>query len=437
MTDLQEVLRTGPFRLKSVRNVSILTVANVAGAALNFIQGVVAARLLGPESYGLAALVMSFPSLVFTFFDARSTEATVKYVSEFLAGGDRDRALAVCKLGFAVDAAIGLLAFLASVFLASWAASHVVHRPDCAGLLVLYSAAYLPQALAGTSCAVLGSTGRFAAMARVRIITAVIRTLLVLGLVLGGLQASGVVIGNALAMALDGFLYGLFAWFEVFRPWGVSPWNGDWGLLKGRYREIFRFLAYSDVNALVGMLPKQLDVVLLGYFHGPETAGYYKLAKRLSGAVAYLVEPLQSVIYPELVRTWEKGDRAAIRSKIRRQALHAGIPFGFLVLLSVFPMPFIMRYVFGQEYAAAILPTQALIVGSAVWLAFFWLRPLYMTQGRVKGWANINIVVACISLLGFVLITPSMGAAGMAVWVMLMTVLAHAVAAFCIRQSWN
>ena len=61
----------------------ILTVANLAGAALSLIQGVLIARWLGPESYGVAALVMSYPDLVYTFFDARSSDASVKYLGEF------------------------------------------------------------------------------------------------------------------------------------------------------------------------------------------------------------------------------------------------------------------------------------------------------------------------------------------------------------------
>ncbi|MFZ8853885.1 MAG: lipopolysaccharide biosynthesis protein, partial [Armatimonadota bacterium] len=74
-----------------VRHVGVLTVANGVGAVLSFVQGILVARWLGPELYGVAALVMSIPSLVYTFFDARSAEASVKFLSEFDARGERER----------------------------------------------------------------------------------------------------------------------------------------------------------------------------------------------------------------------------------------------------------------------------------------------------------------------------------------------------------
>src|SRR5574342_174913 len=88
---------------KFVHDVGVLVVANCAGAGLSLIQGILVARWLGPEQYGIAALVMNYPSLVYTFFDARSVEASVKYLNEFHAGGEPNRVLAMCKLGYVVD----------------------------------------------------------------------------------------------------------------------------------------------------------------------------------------------------------------------------------------------------------------------------------------------------------------------------------------------
>ncbi|MBC7104723.1 MAG: oligosaccharide flippase family protein, partial [Firmicutes bacterium] len=112
-----------------VRHVGALTMANGVSAVLSFAQGILVARWLGPELYGVAALVMSFPAMVYTFFDARSAEASVKYLSEFHARGERERVLAMCKVGYAVDLAVAAVAFSGVVATAPWAASSVVHRP--------------------------------------------------------------------------------------------------------------------------------------------------------------------------------------------------------------------------------------------------------------------------------------------------------------------
>lgn len=67
---------------------------------------------------------------VFAFFDARSAEASVKYLSEFQAQGDRDRVLGLCKFGYIIDLAIALLAFFTVFVTAEWAAKEVARNPE-------------------------------------------------------------------------------------------------------------------------------------------------------------------------------------------------------------------------------------------------------------------------------------------------------------------
>ena len=114
---------------KFVRDVGVLTIANGVAAVLSFMTAILVARWLGPELYGVAALLMSYPSVVYTLFDARSPEASVKYLSEFHARGERERVLAMCKLGYVVDVAI---------------AARGVHR--CAAYCSLGSAKYCARA---------------------------------------------------------------------------------------------------------------------------------------------------------------------------------------------------------------------------------------------------------------------------------------------------
>ena len=81
---------------------------------------------------------MSYPSLISSFFDARSSEASIKYMSEFHARGERDRVLATCKLGYAVDFAIGSLALLVVVVSADWAAQSIVNHPEAPCFIIVY-----------------------------------------------------------------------------------------------------------------------------------------------------------------------------------------------------------------------------------------------------------------------------------------------------------
>jgi O-antigen/teichoic acid export membrane protein len=415
----------GALRRPFVRHVGVLTVANGVGAVLSVVQGILVARWLGPELYGVAALVMSVPSLVYTFFDARSAEASVKFLSEFDARGERERALAMCKVGYTVDFTIAGVAFLVILLLAPWAAKGIVKRPEMGWLIILYGCAFLPRALTGTSYAVLATSGRFPTIALIDTLTNILRVGLVLVLVGLGWQVAGVVWGNAIAMAATGLLYGILAYSLVKSRWGRSWLSADWSYLKGLWREVISFLAYNDLNALLGLIPKQLDVVLLGYFRNPIEVGYYKLAKTLAGAVGYVVRPLQSVVYPEFAKLWGIGDINAFRQKTRKLALQVGLPLAAVTACGVMLLPFILPALLGQSYDPAVPAAQLLLLGSAIWLAFFWLRPWYLAKNKVRLWSlGIGVYSATFVLLSLVMV-QNLGYIGIAISLLAATIVFH------------
>jgi len=398
-----------------LHHVGVLTAGNAVSAALALIQGVLIARWLGPELFGVAALVLSFPSVVHTVFDARSSEASVKYLSEFHAKGERDRAVAICWLGYTIDLAVATVAFACIVMLAPWASQAVIRRPETAWLMVVYGAAFLPRALVGTSYAVLVSLGAFSRVAFLNATETLLRAALVLGLTVAGFEVTGVICGNAVAMAAAGAVYIVPALRLIRRTWGPLPWVQTWRTLKGRRREITQFLAYNDLNAFLGMIPKQLDLVLLGYLRSPAEVGYYKLAKSLFGAVGGLVGPLQSVTYPELARRWADGGWQSVRRHVGTLAVHIGIILGLCAASGAVLVPYLIPALVGQAYAPAIPAIRWLLIGAAIWLAFFWLRPVYVAVTELREWSVGIGIYGCVFVMLCLLTVPRWGLEGAAV----------------------
>jgi O-antigen/teichoic acid export membrane protein len=429
--------RTKVIGRKFVWDAGVLTVANFVGAALNIAQGILVARWLGPELYGIAALVMSYPSLVYTFFDARSAEASVKYLSEFHARNDPDRVLAIYRLGCIVDLAIASLACLVVFLTAPWAARKIAHGTGTVDLIILYAVAFIPRALVGSSYAVLATLKQFQMIAWIDIVTALARVALVIALVFLGWQVAGVVWGNVLATILTGLLYGACAYALMQRTWGKPLLQGNWQALKGRYREILGFIAFNDLNALLTMIPQQLDVVLLGYFRNPTEVGYYKLAKSLSSAVNYLVGPLRSVTYPELSRLWSIGDRQGLRQKVRRLAVQVGLPLGLLALIGVLFISPVLLLLVGDSYLPAVSAGQIMIAGNIVWLLGFWLRPLYLALGKVTCWMASGAVSLSFFLPLLPLLAWHWGYLGVAWWSFGLNCLAATLALYRLRKVYR
>jgi O-antigen/teichoic acid export membrane protein len=435
LSGLWAAFRTKVIARKFVRDVGVLTVANGVAAILTFMQGILVARWLGPELYGVAALVMSYPGFLHTLLDSRSAEASVKYLSEFNATGEHERILAVCKLGYVVDIATSGLMFLIVFLTAPWAADRIAHSPETAGLLIVYAAAYLPRGVVGTSYALLVTLGRFSVIALLDLLITIIRVSFVLGAVFLGWKVSGIVWGNAVAMTLGGFAYMVAAVIITFSAWGALPWQGNCQALTGRRRQIFRFFAYNNLNAMLGMIPKQLDVILLGYFRSPVEVGYYKFGRNLSAAVGYLINPLQSVVYPELARLWGTDDREGLRHKVHRLAMYVGAPVGVVVLGGTALIPLGLPHLVGHDYYPAAVVTQLLLIGAVVWATFFWLRPLYFAMGQIRRWTVGIGIYSMAFLLVSIVTVPRWGYIGLTISLVLVTSLFHAVMGVLIYET--
>jgi O-antigen/teichoic acid export membrane protein len=415
---------------KFLQDVGVLSVANVAGAALNFAQGILVARWLGPEQYGVVGLILSYPNFIYALFDARSVDASVKYLSEYHSRGDREGALAVCRLGCAVDLGVACLTFLVLAFTARLAAASIVHDPAVAGLIILYGAALVPRALVGTSNAVLAALGRFPVLALLGFATTFLRALLIVGFVLAGWQVRGVILANAVAAAVTGLFYGALTWNLMRGAWGSFNPFGNLKALKGGRRQIFSFLAYNNLNTLVATIPNQLDLLLLGYFRGPTEAGYFRLAKNLSTAVRFFTKPLQTVSYPALARLWASGDRPRFSRKVWRLALWVGLPSGFLVLLGTGALSYLLPLLVGDDFLPAVSATQLLWIGAAISLAFFWTRPLYLARGQIKRLFVVSSIVTIIFALFYPFVIRAWGYVGAAAWLLSLQIAGVACGAF-------
>ena len=280
-----------------VRQVGALWTAQGIVAAAVVVQGILVARWLGPRAFGVGALIVAVPSLVFTFMDARASEAAVRYLGEFHERDDAPRARAFCKLGMGLDVTAAAATLLIVAAAAPWASRHVVHDGSTVGLLLLYGCAMVVRAPAATAEAVLVTLTRFKRLAVLQSSMAVARAALVIALVGSGHGIAGLIWGSAAGMAAEGVVMVGAASLASRTAWGGDWWSARVGLLRDRTREIAHFVLWSDAGSLLGVVAKQLDVVLVGAFSGATIAGYYGLARSLGSLGGFVVGPVQSVLY--------------------------------------------------------------------------------------------------------------------------------------------
>jgi O-antigen/teichoic acid export membrane protein len=395
------------------RNAGKLGAAQGVILAVGLVQSVLVARWLGPKNFGVAALILSVPALIFTFFDPKAAEAVVKYLGEFMATGEKHKALVIPKLAYAVDAGLGLVGLVVVAICSPWAASHVLGNSDYGGLLVIAAAVQMVSAPADTSRAILSTFGRFSSIAWVQAGAAVFGLLIVLIVVGNGGGVRGLVLATCVESVLDAALVGWLAHRAIRHSLGKSWWNGRRADVAERLREFGGFLAYTDFSSLVSVFIKQADIVIVGWIAGPVQAGYYRLARSLTSPLTSGIVSLQAVLYPQVARL-AAVDSGAIMHRVRRWFVWGGLPLAAVSLLPIPFVPQLIRLVAGADYLGATAATRWSLAGSAFVMACFWLRPIQLATGQVRFILVNSIVTGVLSVGGFVVVAGSFGAAGVA-----------------------
>jgi O-antigen/teichoic acid export membrane protein len=386
------------------------------GVALltTLVQTMFVARVLGPRSYGVAALIISIPAFVFTFLDPQSESAVVRYLTRFERAKEPQRAAAAVKTAYLVDLGLAAAGSAVVLLLAGWAARHLVEDPTTTWLVALAALGLSTAGPAATSRAVLSTFGHFSRIASLSVAASIIRNGSMIALVALGLGIRGVVFGAVAGQVFESVILYVASRRVLRERTSLTLRTVSAGALQPYRGEVLRFMAYTEMTTLATAFIKHGDVLLLGLARGPTEVGFYRLASSLAGIAGRIVTPLQAVVYPDVARIAAAGDEAGLRRLVRRHFLTIGLP---LALLGAIALPFVgpsMRIAAGTAYGPAASVCQVILVGTLMGLMTYWLRPLYLATGRERLFFALTVPVAIVTIGAMALAAHSAGAIGVA-----------------------
>jgi O-antigen/teichoic acid export membrane protein len=373
-----------------VSNAAILTAAQYTAAGVGFVTTLVAARLLGAESFGVAAVVMAYPSVVSSFASVKTSSVTQRYVSGFRATHQHQELLAVCKLGFAIDFVAMTLAAL--VVLLTIALFGDVPGAKGHGDLVALFALSLPLfSLTSTAFVVVSAFGRFGLIAVLQVAQKVAILITISAALLAGGGTAAFVLINAGWMAAAGLIWLVVASVLLERAARGHWWRAPLWPLRTLRGELRSLLGWSFLGTTLSGAVTQVPVLLLGGLRSPTDAGYFRLASTIAVTADSLEASMNRVAYPMLAAARAAGDTHRIARLVvewsRREARLAASA----VLVAMVALPLVVLAL-GREYLGMLLGAELMLVGTATSAAFFYVTPYLYSEGRVKRWVVWNAV---------------------------------------------
>ena len=288
----------------------------------------------------------------------------------------------------------------------------ILHWDDeLTSIAMLYSSVLLIFA-SGTAKGVLRLFDRFDILGVHLVVGPVLRLIGVLLVSLWDPTVFWFVVVLTLAAATGNIYVNVKGWAEMRRRVGGIELKGS--SLKG-WREEFpglgNFIAAVYWQANVDMLPKQLSTLMAGVFLGSQGAGLLRLATEITKILSKPGELLQQVLFPDLVRMWNRG--AADFATMLRRALLISALYGLVfVAASILGGTFLLRGTLGEDYAQAAPLLSLLMLAATFELLATVLRTAGYAMSHAGKILRLHLISSALYLFLFVVLTPYAGLTG-------------------------
>lgn len=409
--------KDGVFRRLFFNTCKLLSATTIA-ALTGLVSMVVTARTLGPASYGILALVLTYEMTVGKLVSFNAWQAIIKFGSEAIQSDDRPALRQLLKFSFGLDLSSAAAGTILAITLSGPTVALLGWDPSIRSLLLLYSILILFN-FSGTAIGALRLFDRFDLLSYSVVFSALVRLAGVLYCVLSGQQLFGFVLGY-LITGITGHMFLFLIALWVLRREDLAliirqPVRG----IRTRFIGLWDYVWTTNLNAVVRMLSQEADSLIVAGLTTPTALGIFKVAKQFARVLPMLAEPLYQSIYPELSRLRAARNMNAFVSLIKRTTFLVGIAAaaawtGFLMfgksVISVTVGPlYIEAYRVSAIYLAAMviaiagvsLQPSMLAIGlprnsfkaltAATTLYFFLLIPLVRTLG-IEGASAAYIV---------------------------------------------
>src|SRR3954447_10450969 len=344
-----------------------VTYARIVGELVTLGSMVVLARLIPPAAFGVFAIVVIAQELANTVPSEGVGSALVQrpaLTRRHLEGG--------------LLLSLGIGAVLATVVVVL---SRLVIQPvfgtQTAQLILVASPCFLLSAIGVVPAAVLRRRLDFGRLSAIDVTTTLTRTLSTIALALIGLNAAALVLGYLASLIVG---VAMAAWFA--RP----------PLPRCRKAEIRELLPYGGPATLASLAWtgfRNGDYAIIGATLGAASAGFYWRAYQLGVEYQKKISAVMSqMAFPVLARAAGKEEMLALRRRMV-QVLTV-ILFPMLALL-VMLAPTLIPWLFGPEWAPAIVPTQIPRAGGAGTLVIDAVGPALMAEGRAKALLGFGV----------------------------------------------
>lgn len=384
------------------------TVIQVTGA---LVQVAISARLLGPERYGVLAVIVAASSLVYGLLSAPGGNTIIAFTTRSLANDRPDEAANIVRFTVLSSVLLAVVAYCSLAVVAVTAHDMVGIGLTDTTSWVIYATVGVCLSLQSESVAIMRLADRLSLVLVVAIAGTLTRVAflgaawmsdgslihVVLAYLAGAIVEGGCMLGFATACAPRAGVVGLFSSWSARVP-----------------RDLLRFHGGMFGSVALGSLNRHLDALIVVHLAGAYNVGLYRAARQVVESSRQPLTAFSNAIQVDYARLWHSNRGEELRRLATRYTL-VGLVLSITIFvpLVAFQEP-VVRLLLGDEFAQATPLVLILVVGG--WLAAVSspLSGLCVATGRTWGVIAPMLLGIGAGVIALVWLVPMWGAEGAA-----------------------
>lgn len=284
---------------RTIKGVGWSFIGNALGYGITFLVGLVLARLLSPEEYGLIGIVTVFITVFNVMAESGFSSALIRKTD----ADENDY-----NTAFYTNIAFSLLLYLA-LFFAAPAIASFFRRSELTSLTKVMGLCLVINALTFTQSTVLSKRMAFKTKTKVLVISALISGAIGIWMAFSGYGVWALV-GQQLSKQIAS---SVCLWFFI-------GWTPALKFSKTSFKYLWGFGWKLSASSMIDSLANQVSKFVIGKFYSPASLGQYERSEQFAGIFSSgLTSVVQQVSYPALSEIQDDKDRlkAAYRKIIK------------------------------------------------------------------------------------------------------------------------
>ena len=420
-----------------VKNLAILQVGNFSNTLIQGLTGIIIARLLQPELFGIYAISFSLAGLLVMVvsFGIQDTGAAIvggAYAQENHQG-TKEAFLFLGRIAFII-AVLSVVAVLVAPTLAE----KIYHNSRIgwyAGVLVM--ASFISNTFLNFSALAYQVLGKIKQMTLLTFTDQTLRNILAVVLTALGLGVIGAMSGHLLGAGVM-LIISIIVWERLRGNHPVFPSIREFFTQTSRaqVRKHISFSAWVALDKNIATLFNLLPILMVALYVSTTEVTYFKISLAYVNLVLGLMGPISTLLNVELPRMREE-DPTILKKNFIRVSMYSLLCSVVLTIGALIISPIALRILYGHSF----VPGVKYILGLGIYGAFLGigigLGAMWRALNKVKISILINTITLAIGIPGGLYLIKHFGVWGAVIMISAWFTVSHMASFFYIIRHMN